>query len=143
MERARAAGKVFSLNAGSAEFIADQCRSLGGLPTAIESAASDLMTGDPRAWPAKVWDRLRLAAGDTGNPASSAVSVPSTHIEGGLAKFTEKVTVAGQHAKSTLEHYAEAAETELTSAASKLMDMIARNTKPPSTGGSGDGNDKS
>ena len=66
VDRAAAARQGFALSAGNAEMIADICRTLEGVPLAIELAAARMKALSPREIRDRLSDRFRLLTGGRG-----------------------------------------------------------------------------
>jgi predicted ATPase/class 3 adenylate cyclase len=66
VERAAAAREGFALNPGNAQTIVDVCRTLGGVPLAIELAAARMKALSPREIRDRLSDRFRLLTGGRG-----------------------------------------------------------------------------
>jgi predicted ATPase/class 3 adenylate cyclase len=69
IQQARLVRPNFTLDAGNAADIASICRSLDGLPLAIELAAARVRLLTPKALLARLTSSLELSAGDVGRPS--------------------------------------------------------------------------
>ncbi|MGC2485629.1 MAG: tetratricopeptide repeat protein [Acidimicrobiales bacterium] len=69
VQQARLIRPAFTLNASNAADIAGICRSLDGLPLAIELAAARVRLLTPKALLARLASSLELSAGDVGRPS--------------------------------------------------------------------------
>jgi predicted ATPase/class 3 adenylate cyclase len=69
VQQARLVRPAFTLDAGNAADVASICRSLDGLPLAIELAAARVRLLTPKALLARLASSLELSAGDVGRPS--------------------------------------------------------------------------
>jgi predicted ATPase/class 3 adenylate cyclase len=69
VQQARLVRPAFTLNASNAADVASICRSLDGLPLAIELAAARVRLLSPKALLARLASSLELSAGDVGRPS--------------------------------------------------------------------------
>jgi len=134
VERASDAGMRLVLDTDTAKIIAERCRHMGGLPIAIEAASKEIMAIDVPSMHRRILGHFGLSGhapkrpvGDELSPASMrpAEDPPEPASLGHeLDELKAKLTLAQKHARSTVEHYAEAASDEYAALAAKVKNIV-------------------
>jgi predicted ATPase/transcriptional regulator with XRE-family HTH domain len=93
VERAQAAGDGFALSDDNATAVAEICRRLGGIPLAIESAATRVRSVAPRQLVKLLDERSNLLTGEARESGFTLLSEPERVLARRLAVFGESWTL--------------------------------------------------